>query len=69
MVAVTTLTQGRPGYISDPVVDTPNRQIIYAHCVASNRVFGPEGQTNPFKILTHSEDRQGASLRSLMPSA
>jgi len=68
MVAMTTLTQGRPGYISDPVVDTSNRQIIYAHCVASNRVFGPEGQTNPFQILTHSEDRQGASLRSLMPS-
>ena len=68
MVAMTTLTQGRPGYISDPVIDTSNRQIIYAHCVASNRVFGPEGQTNPFQILTHSEDRQGASLRSLMPS-
>jgi hypothetical protein len=67
MVAMTTLTQGRPGYISDPVIDTANRQIIYAHCVASNRVFGPDGQTNPFEILTHSEDRQGASVRSLLP--
>ncbi len=67
MVAVTALTQGRPGYISDPVIDTASRQIIYAHCVASNRVFGPQGQANPFQILTHSEDRQGASVRSLMP--
>lgn len=67
MVAMTTLTQGRPGYISDPVIDTASRQIIYAHCVASNRVFGPKGQTNPYQILTHSEDRQGASVRSLMP--
>jgi hypothetical protein len=67
MVAVTTLTQGRPGYISDPVIDTAKRQIIYAHCVASNRVFGPKGPTNRFQILTHSEDRQGASVRSILP--
>jgi hypothetical protein len=63
-----TLTQGRPGYISDPVIDTAKRQIIYAHCVASNRVFGPEGRANPFEILTHSEDRQGASVRSFLPA-
>ncbi|MBC7361329.1 MAG: hypothetical protein H5U06_03495 [Candidatus Aminicenantes bacterium] len=67
MVAFGLMTQGRPGYISDPVIDTANRQIIYAHCVASNRVFGPEGPANPIEILTHSEDRQGASVRSLMP--
>ncbi|UCG87190.1 MAG: twin-arginine translocation signal domain-containing protein [Gemmatimonadota bacterium] len=67
MMALTTLTQGRPGYISDPVIDTARRQIIYAHCVASNRVFGPAGPVNPYQILTHSEDRQGASVRSIMP--
>jgi len=68
MLAGTILTQGRPGYISDPVLDTAKRQIIYAHCVASTKVFGPQGSTNPFEILTHSEDRQGASIRSLMPA-
>jgi hypothetical protein len=67
MTAISTLTQGRPGYISDPVIDTSKRQIIYAHCVASNRAFGPKGEANPFQILTHSEDRQGASVRSLLP--
>ncbi len=67
MVAFGALSQGRPGYISDPVVDTARRQIIYAHCVASNRAFGPKGETNPFQILTHSEDRQGASVRSILP--
>jgi hypothetical protein len=67
MVAITTLTQGRPGYISDPVIDTAKRQIIYAHCVASNRAFGPKGEANPFHIMTHSEDRQGASVRSVLP--
>ena len=67
MVAVTALTQGRPGYISDPVIDAAKRRIIYAHCVASNRVFGPQGPANPFEILTHSEDRQGAAVRSVLP--
>ena len=68
MVIGTTLTQGRPGYISDPVIDTAKRQIIYAHCVAPNKAFGPAGETNPFEILTHSEDRQGASVRSILPT-
>lgn len=67
MVTMNALTNGRPGYISDPVIDTAARQIIYAHCVASNRVFGPAGPANPFEILTHSEDRQGAAVRSILP--
>ena len=67
MVAVNMLTQGRPGFLSDPVIDTAKRQIIYAHCVASNKAFGPKGATNPFTIMTHSEDRQGASVRSVLP--
>jgi hypothetical protein len=68
MLVGTTLTQGRPGYISDPVIDTSKKQIIYAHCVAANKAFGPGGEANPFDILTHSEDRQGASVRSLLPT-
>lgn len=67
MVALNAMTGGRPGYISDPVLDTAKRQIIYAHCVASNKAFGPQGTTNPFHILTHSEDRKGASVRSVLP--
>jgi hypothetical protein len=67
MLVGTVLTEGRPGYISDPVIDTSKRQIIYAHCVAANKAFGPKGPSNPFEILTHSEDRQGASVRSLLP--
>ena len=67
MIAGAALSKGRPGYISDPVIDTAKRQIIYAHCVASNRPFGPQGAANPFQIITHSEDRQGASVRSILP--
>ncbi|NLH17678.1 MAG: hypothetical protein GX455_13965 [Phycisphaerae bacterium] len=66
MLVMTYLT-GRPGYISDPVIDTSKNQIIYAHCVASNKVFGPAGRSNPYHIRNHSEDRKGAVVRSLMP--
>jgi len=59
---------GRPGYISDPVIDTSKRQIIYAHCVAATRPFGPSGPSNPFEILTHAEDRKGAAVRSFLPA-
>jgi hypothetical protein len=58
---------GRPGFISDPVIDTAKNQIIYAHCVAPTKVFGPQGSSNPYHIRSHSEDRKGASIRSLMP--
>jgi hypothetical protein len=68
MVAMTAMTGGRPGFISDPILDTSKRQIVYAHCVASNRVFGPQGPVNPFEILTHSEDRKGAAVRSVFPT-
>jgi hypothetical protein len=68
MVGLKNLTGGRTGFISDPVIDFAKRQIIYAHCVASNRAFGPAGKDNPIEILTHSEDRQGASVRSLLPT-
>lgn len=57
----------RPGFISDPVLDSSKRQIIYAHCVAPTRMFGPSGEANPFEILSHSEDRRGASVRSFLP--
>jgi len=58
---------GRPGFISDPVIDTSKNQIIYAHCVAPSKVFGPDGKSNPYHIRSHSEDRKGAAVRSLMP--
>ncbi len=58
---------GRPGFISDPVIDTSKNEIIYAHCVAMTRPFGPEGPANPYHIRNHSEDRKGAAIRSLLP--
>ncbi len=58
---------GRPSYISDPVIDTSTNRVIYAHCVAPTKVFGPAGRRNAYHIRNHSEDRKGAAVRSLMP--
>jgi hypothetical protein len=66
MLAMTYLT-GRPGFISDPVIDTSKNQIIYAHCVAPTKVYGPAGAAAPFHIRSHAEDRKGASVRALLP--
>ncbi len=68
MMLLMTSLVGRPGYISDPVIDTSKNEIIYAHCVASNKVFGPQGASNPYRIRNHSEDRKGAAIQSLMPA-
>jgi len=35
--------------------------------VMSNRVYGPDGKTNPYILRTHAEDRKGVSVQSLMP--
>lgn len=58
---------GRPGFVSDPVIDTATNQIIYAHCVATNKVFGPSGRSNPYIIRSHAEDGKGASIQSILP--
>jgi hypothetical protein len=57
----------RPGMISDPVFDLPKRQIIYAHCVAPNRVYGSQGTANPYILRSHAEDNRGAAVQSLLP--
>ncbi|MEM3860151.1 MAG: hypothetical protein QW478_12240 [Candidatus Micrarchaeaceae archaeon] len=58
---------GKPGFVSDPVIDTATNQIIYAHCVATNKVFGPSGAVNPYIIRSHAEDGEGASIQSILP--
>jgi len=59
---------GRPGYISDPVIDTSKNHIVYAHCVATTRPFGADGASNPYLLRSHSEDRKGAVVQSLLPA-
>lgn len=66
MLAMTYLT-GLPGFISDPVIDTSKSQIIYAHCVAPSKVYGPTGPASPYHIRSHAEDHKGAAVRVLLP--
>jgi len=59
---------GRPGYVSDPALDTSKNQIVYAHCVATTKVFGSQGDSNTFRIRTlHNRDPRGACSQSFLP--
>ncbi len=67
-MAVMGALTGRPGFISDPVIDTSKGSIIYTHCVATTRPFGTPSPANPYRIRNHSEDRKGAAIQSLLPT-
>jgi hypothetical protein len=58
---------GRPGFVSDPAIDTSQNRIVYSHCVGPTKVFGPSGQQNGYRIRT-SHARVGAVVESLMPA-
>ncbi len=60
---------GRPGFVSDPALDTSRNQIVYAHCVGTTKVLGPAGAANGYYIRTlHNRDPRGACAESLMPA-
>ena len=60
---------GRPGFVSDPALDTSKNQIVYAHCVGNTTPFGPQGQSNGYRIRTlHNRDPRGCCSESLLPS-
>jgi len=60
---------GRPGYVSDPILDTSKNQIVYAHCMATTKVFGPHGKSNMFRIRTlHNHDPRGTCVQSFLPA-
>jgi len=60
---------GRPGFVSDPALDTSKNQIVYAHCVGNTTPFGPEGKSNGYRIRTlHNRDPRGCCSESLLPA-
>ena len=61
------LITGRPGFISDPVIDEGSNTVTYAHCLATTKPYGKDGIMVPYKIRSHSEDRKGASLQAYWP--
>jgi len=67
MVMARILT-GRPGFVSDPVLDTSKNQIVYAHCVATTKPLGPKTESNMFRIRTlHNRDPRGTCAQSFLP--
>lgn len=59
---------GRPGFVSDPALDTSSGQIIYDHCVCSNRMLGyQDARASEYYIRSHAEDQKGASVQTLLP--
>jgi len=59
---------GRGAYVSDPALDTSKNHIVYAHCVATTKPFGPKSTSNRFRILTlHNRDPRGACCQSFLP--
>lgn len=66
---VTLYLTGRPGYVSDPVIDTSSDQIIYAHCVACTKICGKDDpRTCKYYIRSHAEDQRGASVQVIFPA-
>ena len=66
---VTKYLTGRPGYVSDPVIDTSSDQIIYSHCVACTNVYGCKNATrSKYYLRSHAEDKLGASVQVIFPT-
>jgi len=52
----------RPGFISEPAIDTSKNLAIYAHCVSPRLMNGFGGEGERYWIRTHAEDDKGATL-------
>ena len=55
----------RPGFLSEPAIDTSKNLAIYAHCVSATKLNGYDKSPEPFYIRSHAEDNKGASVQVL----
>ncbi len=58
---------GKPGFVTDPVIDLSNNTIIHAHCVAATKMEGVDGPVSTYRIRNHLEDHRGCVLQVKMP--
>lgn len=56
----------RPGFVSDPVIDTSTDTIIHSHCVAATKMDGVDGYPEPYVLRSHAEDDESVSLQVKM---
>ena len=54
---------GKPGFVSDPVIDTKTNTVIHAHCVCATRLDGWEQPASPYIVRSHMEDNKGVSMQ------
>nr|MBC7244462.1 hypothetical protein [Chloroflexota bacterium] len=60
---------GRPGFVSNHCLDLAHNQVIYLHCLASNKLYGPEGISVGYDIVHHGESHFiGAVPRVTFPA-
>jgi len=57
---------GKPGFVTDPVIDLATNTIIHAHCVSATKMDGVEGPAAPYVIRNHLEDHRGCVLQVKM---
>ncbi len=57
---------GKPGFVTDPVIDLATNTVIHAHCVAATKMDGPDGAAAPYIIRNHLEDHKGCVLQVRM---
>ncbi len=46
---------GRPGFVSNHCLDLAHKWVIYLHCMAANKLYGPDGVSAEFDIVRHGE--------------
>jgi L-fucose isomerase-like protein len=57
---------GKPGFVTDPVIDLATNTIIHAHCVSATKMDGVDGAAAPYIIRNHLEDHRGCVLQVKM---
>jgi hypothetical protein len=57
---------GRPGFMSDPVIDESTNRIIFAHCTASTRFLGYKQKPFPFWFRSHTESWRDVGIETEM---
>jgi len=58
-----TYYSGKPGFVSDPVIDTKTNTVIHAHCVSATHLDGFDKPPSPYIVRSHMEDNKGVSLQ------
>jgi L-fucose isomerase-like protein len=52
----------KPGFITDPVIDTAKNAMIHFHCTSATKMDGPNGQRLPFRLRTQTDSRGGVAV-------